>query len=115
MLLRYGTSTTSQTSLVSSLPALERRARHRVNIGMLVLARPLDPAYKEEVQTTLNTSRNGVYFQTQSKHYTVGMRVSVILGYAPNDRCNSTAYGQVVRIDRLKDGRFGIAVQIQLL
>jgi hypothetical protein len=75
---------------------------------------PSDPKYKEEVQVTLNTSRDGLYFSTRAKHYHVGMRVSVILGYTPNDRCNSTSLGKVVRIDRLEDGSFGIAVHIEM-
>lgn len=92
----------------------EHRANRRVKVSRPLLARPSDPKYKEEVQTSLNTSRDGLYFRTRANHYYVGMRVSVILGYAPTDRCNSTSYGEVVRIDRLKDGSFGIAVQIQL-
>ena len=100
-------------SLVTSPKAQERRTNPRVNIAMPLLARPFDPKYKEELQTSSNTSRNGLYFQTRSKHYSVGMRVSVILGYAPGSRCNSPAYGEVVRIDRLNDGGLGVAFRIQ--
>jgi len=107
-------SSTMETSLVTSVMQQERRANPRVKIARPLLARPLGPEYTEEVQTTSNTSRNGVYFRTRSSHYYVGMSVSVILGYAPNDPCNSKSFGQVVRIDRLKDGAFGIAVQIQM-
>lgn len=107
-------ATQTQTSLVASIVQQERRASPRVDAARPLLARPLDPEYKEEVQSTSNTSRNGVYFKTRSTHYCIGMRVSVILEYASTDRCNSTAYGQVVRIDRLAGGIFGIAVQIQM-
>jgi len=104
----------TEKSLVAALVPQERRANRRVNLAMPLLARPFDPEYKEEVQTTSNTSRDGLYFRTQSKHYAVGMRVSVILGYGPDNRYNAPAYGQIVRIDRLKEGGSGIAVQIQM-
>jgi hypothetical protein len=92
----------------------EHRASRRVKVSRPLLARPSDPKYKEEVQVTLNTSRDGIYFRTRLKHYHVGMRVSLILGYTPNDRCNSTSFGKVVRVDRLEDGSFGIAVHIEV-
>ena len=105
---------TTETVVIVPVAEQEHRTSRRVKISRPLLARPSDPEYKEEVQTTLNTSRDGLYFRTRSKHYYVGMRVSVILGYAPTDRCISTSFGEVVRIDRLKDGSFGIAVQIQV-
>jgi PilZ domain len=108
------TKPTTETIVIAPVVGKERRANRRVKIARPLLARPSDPKYEEEVQTTLNASRDGLYFRTQSKHYYVGMRVSVILGYDPMDRWNSRSFGEVVRINRLEDGRFGIAVQIQL-
>jgi PilZ domain len=105
---------TTETAVIAPAPEQEQRASRRVMISRPLLVRPSDPKYKEEVQVTLNTSRNGLYFSTRAKHYHVGMRVSVILGYIPNDRCNSTSLGKVVRIDRLEDGSFGIAVHIEM-
>ena len=104
---------TTETAVITPAEQ-EHRASRRVKLSRPLLARPSDPKYKEEVQVTLNTSRDGLYFSTRAKHYHVGMRVSVILGYAPTDRCNSTSFGKVVRIDRLEDGSFGIAVHIEI-
>jgi hypothetical protein len=84
---------TTETAVIAPAPKHERRASRRVMISRPLLARPSDPKYKEEVQVTLNTSRDGLYFTTRVKHYYVGMRVSVILGYTPNDRCNSRSLG----------------------
>jgi len=105
---------TTETVVIAPVAEQELRASRRVKVSRPLLARPSDPKYQEEVQVTLNTSRNGLYFRTRLKHYHVGMRVSVILGYIPNDRCNSTSLGKVVRIDQLEDCSFGIAVQILL-
>jgi hypothetical protein len=105
-------ATTTENSLVSSILQQERRATLRLPLARPVLACPFGPEYKEEVRTTSNTSRDGLYFETQSKHYRVGMPVSVIEGYAPDHRYSSPSFGRVVRIDRLKDGSSGIAVEI---
>jgi hypothetical protein len=104
----------TETAVIVPVAGDERRAGRRVKISRPMLARPSDPTYKEEVETTLNTSRDGLYFRTQAEHYYVGMRVSVILRYTATDRCNSTSFGDVIRIDRLKDGSLGIAVQIRV-
>jgi hypothetical protein len=103
---------TTETAVISA--GEEHRASRRVRVSRPLLARPSDPKYKEEVQVTLNTSRDGIYFRTRLKHYHVGMRVGVILGYIPNDPCNSTSFGKIIRIDRLEDGSFGIAVHIEM-
>jgi hypothetical protein len=76
---------TTETVVIAPVSGKEHRASRRVMISRPLLVRPSDPKYKEEVQVTLNTSRNGLYFRTQAKHYHVGMRVSVILGYIPNE------------------------------
>ena len=106
--------TTTEKAVIEAVPEKERRGARRVKISRPMLARPSDPKYKEEVQSSVNASRDGLYFTTQAKHYYVRMRLSVTLGYSPNDPCNSTSFGEVVRIDWLKDDRFGIAVKIHL-
>jgi hypothetical protein len=102
------TTATDQTSFK------ERRASRRTKLARKALIRTSQPPYNEEVQPTSNFSRSSVYFVTPSKQYHVGMRVSVIPGYVPNDPCNSTSFGEVVRIDKLADGKLGIAVRILL-
>jgi hypothetical protein len=106
--------TTTQKAAIRAVAERERRGARRVKISRPMLARPSDRRYNEEVQSSVNASRDGLYFTTRANHYHVRMRLGVTLGYAPNDPCNSESFGEVVRIDRLKDGRFGIAVQIKL-
>lgn len=104
--------TTAETAVIVQVAQEERRKGRRVKISRPMLVRPSNPKHEEEVRTTLNASRDGFYFTTQAEHYFVGMRLSAIFGYAPTDRCNSASVGKVVRIDRLEDGCFGIAVEI---
>src|SRR5579863_8851583 len=103
---------TTETVVIAKVAEPERRSSRRVKLSRPLLARPSDPKYEEEVRSTVNTSRDGLYFITRATHYYVGMRVGLILGYAPADRCNSTSFGEVVRVDRLNDIDFGIAVRI---
>ncbi len=106
--------TTTEKAAIKAVAERERRGTRRVNILRPTLIRPSDPKYKEEVQSSVNASSDGFYFTTRAKHYYVGMRLDVMLGYAPNDPCNSESFGEVVRIERFADGRFGIAVHIEL-
>jgi hypothetical protein len=108
--------TTSEKTVIEAAAAKERRKARRAQISRPMLVSPSDPKYKnkEEVQTSVNASRNGLYFITQAGHYHAGMHLNITLGYAPNDPCNSPSLGEVVRVDRLDDGRFGIAVKIHL-
>jgi hypothetical protein len=92
----------------------DRRRSRRVNISKPVRVRPSDPKYKDEVRNTLNASRNGLYFATWAEHYYVGMSLGVTFPYASVDLGNGESVGRIVRIDRLPDGRFGIAIQILL-
>lgn len=48
------------------------------------------------------------------EHYHVGMNLSAIFPYVTVDLGNGESVGSIVRIERLPDGRFGIAVQILL-
>jgi hypothetical protein len=105
-------ATTTEKSLVSTVLQQERRTNPRLSIAKPLLACTFGPEYKEEVQTTSNTSGNGLYFETPSPHYYVGMLISVLVGYAPGTRYHSPSFGRVARIDRLPEGNFGVAVRI---
>ncbi len=103
-----------QTAEIAPLPQKEQRRGRRAKISKPVRVRPLDPNYKEEVQTTLNASRSGLYFTTRAGHYYLGMLVRVTFPYAGFDPCHSEYSGEVVRVEELEDGRFGVAVRIYL-
>ncbi len=107
-------SPTVERAVISPLPPKERRRTRRVKILKPARVRPADPQYKEEVRTTLNATRDGLYFTTWAEHYYVGMRVCATFPYASVDVCNSEYLGEVVRIGRLEDGSLGIAVRILL-
>ena len=109
-----GKACATETAVVTPLPRWELRRNPRAKISRPVRVRPSDPRYQEEVQTTLNASRDGLYFATGAEHYYLGMHVRVVFPYAANDLCHMELLGEVVRIERLADGRRGIAVRIVL-
>jgi hypothetical protein len=106
--------TSTEKTVTEAAVQKERRSARRAKISRTVLVSPSDPKYREEVQSSVDASRNGLYFTTQANHYYVGMHLVVILGYAPNDPCKSQSFGEVVRVDQLDDGCFGVAVKIRL-
>lgn len=102
------------SAVVVSVDPQNRRQSPRVTISKPVRVRPSDTAYQEEVQTTLNTSRDGLYFITTAKHYFVGMRVRVIFPYTPTELSNSEYFAEIVRMERVAVDRLGIGVRFVL-
>ena len=92
--------------------AKEYRLTPRETLSEPVLIRPCDPQYPEEICTTANVSRSGLYFVTSTKHYDVGMNVIVMLNFGPDDPRHREQIGDVVRVERLGENRLGVAVRI---
>jgi hypothetical protein len=90
----------------------EARITPRENLSEPVLIRPCDPQYPEEVCMTQNVSRSGLYFFTSTEHYFLGMNVVLTLNFGPEDPRHREQIGDVVRMERLGPGRWGIAVRI---
>lgn len=91
----------------------ERRRRHRVKVALPARVRPFDPrlGHLEEVQHTLNFSRDGLYFGTWAEYYCPGMRVLITFPCCSRARNRREYLGKIVRIERLPDGRRGVAVR----
>jgi hypothetical protein len=90
----------------------ECRLTPRETLSEPVLVRPCDPLYPEEICTTANVSRSGLYFVTSTKHYVVGMNVLVTLNFGPDDPKHREQIGDVVRVDALDEDKRGVAIRI---
>jgi hypothetical protein len=90
----------------------ECRLTPRENLSEPVLVRPCDPQYPEEICTTMNVSRNGFYFVTSTEHYFVGMNVIVTLNFGPDDPMHHEQIGDVLRLDRVENNKWGVAIRI---
>ena len=91
----------------------ERRRRERLKISLPARLRPFDSRCvpPEEVQTTLNFNRCGLYFATPNAHYCLGMRLLVTYPYYRKGCQHREYVGEVVRLQHLADGRQGVALQ----
>jgi hypothetical protein len=92
--------------------AKECRLTPRETLSEPVLVRPCDPLFPEEICTTANASRSGLYLVTFTKHYCVGMNVVVALNFGPDDPIHREQIGDVVRIDELDEEKWGVAIRI---
>jgi hypothetical protein len=90
----------------------ECRLTPRENLSEPVRVRPCDPQYPEEICTTVNVSRNGVYFVTCNEHFSIGMNVFVTLNFGPDDPMHRVQIGDVVRMEKLDQGKWGVAIRI---
>ena len=90
----------------------ERRHSSRTDLKQVVRIRPFDPQLPPEYCTTLNLSADGLYFTTAAAHYSVGTNVYVTGDFQPGSPIHRAVAGVIVRVDRVPDERFGIAIQI---
>jgi hypothetical protein len=91
-------------------PPKDRRISSRSNQSKTVRIRPAESKYAEEIRTTLNVSWNGLYFATSIGHYFPGMVVYITQDFRANDPTSREEPGSIVRVDKLKEGRWGVAV-----
>jgi hypothetical protein len=90
----------------------ERRRSTRTDLRQVVRIRPFDPQLLPEYCTTLNLSPDGLYFTTAAAHYAVGTNVYVTGDFQPGSPIHKAVAGVIVRVDKLPEDRFGIAIQI---
>src|ERR1700730_8705801 len=90
----------------------EQRQAPRELLSEPVLICPCDPEYAEEVCTTLNMSRTGLYFATTTGHYFPGMNVILTLNFRSDNQIPQQYIGDVVRLERLEECKWGIAIRI---
>jgi hypothetical protein len=88
------------------------RRSPRTNLQQVVRIRPFDPQLPPEYCTTLNLSKDGLYFTTGAAHYAVGTNVYVTGDFQPGSPIHKAVVGAIVRVDQLPEDRFGIAIHI---
>jgi hypothetical protein len=94
----------------------DRRKTRRAKIARSLRVRPSEPRDDnfEEVTTSINASRDGVLFSTRRNAYYPGMRLFVTYPFtSANDPMNCEYLGEVVRVDKLPNGRFAVAVHLK--
>jgi len=93
-------------------PREDRRISSLINQSQTIRIRPVESQYAKEIRPTLNVTWDGLYFATSIGHYFSGMNVYVARDFRPRDPANQEKQGTVVRVDNLKEGRWGVAVHL---
>ena len=90
---------------------LDRRREPRVQVDRLVYVQRADSGdnYFEEVRSMRDLSRSGFYFVTERDSYHSGIQLHVVPAFG----CLNLEYlGEVVRVEELPRGEFGVAVRL---
>jgi hypothetical protein len=105
---------------VSQTPATEylvKRQSRRAKIARPVRVRPSDPRdeHFEDLPVSVNASKEGIYFTSRRKSYYKGMRTFVTFPFSSaHDPMNCEYVAEVVRVEELPNGKFGVAVHLKM-
>lgn len=95
----------------------ELRRSRRAKIAKPLRIRPSEPRdeHFEDLPTSVNASREGVYFISRRNDYYKGMRVFVTFPFSsPHDPMNCEYVAEVVRVEELPKGKTGVAVHLKM-
>jgi|SRR5271154_1611894 len=95
----------------------ELRRSRRAKIARPVRVRPSEPRddHFEDLPTSVNASKEGIYFISRREAYYPGMRVFVTFPYSsPHDPMNCEYVAEVVRVEKLANGKSGVAVHLKM-
>ena len=95
----------------------EQRRSRRAKIVKPLRVRPSEPRdeHFEDLPISVNASKEGLYFHTRRSCYYKGMRVFVTFPFtSAHDPMNCEYVAEVVRVETLANGRFGVALHLKM-
>ncbi len=95
----------------------DKRRSRRAKIAKPLRVRPSEPRdeHFEDLPVSVNASKDGIYFHTRRANYYKGMRVFVTFPFSSaHDPMNCEYVGEVVRVESLPNGRFGVALHLSM-
>jgi PilZ domain len=95
----------------------QKRRSRRVKMQRPVRVRPSEPRddHFEDLISSINASKEGIYFHSRRQGYYKGMRVFVTFPYTSgHDPMNCEYVAEVVRVEDLPNRRFGVAVELKM-
>ena len=93
----------------------EKRLSGRAKLNKLLRVRPSVPCdeHFEDLPMSMNVSKKGIYFHSHRAGYYKGMRLLLTFPYTfVNDPTNCEYLAEVLRVEKLSNNRFGIAVHL---
>jgi hypothetical protein len=110
----------SISNLVTDKPSkekAEKRTNRRAKMSRPLRVRPSDPNddHFEDLPVSVNASKDGIYFTSRLASYYPGMRVFVTFPFtSAHDPMNCEYVAQVLRVEELAKGKFGVAVNLKM-
>jgi hypothetical protein len=93
-------------------PREDRSISSLLDQTQTIRIRPVELQYAEEIRPTLNVTWDGLYFATSIGQYFSGMKIYVARDFQSSGPANREKQGTVVRVDKMKEGRWGVAVHL---
>jgi hypothetical protein len=94
---------------------LQKRRSRRAKIAKPLRVRPSEPRdeHFDDLPTSVNASKDGIYFVTRKSNYYKGMRVFVTFPFSSaHDPMNCEYVAEVVRVETLPNSKFGVALHL---
>ena len=101
----------------SAEASAEKRTNRRAKMSRPLRVRPSDPndEHFEDLPVSVNASKDGIYFTSRLATYYPGMRVFVTFPFtSAHDPMNCEYVAQVLRVEKLANGKFGVAVNLKM-
>jgi hypothetical protein len=101
-------------SLTRAIPRLRDviRSDARIRTSQKIHIRPINSQYPEETCASLDLSRSGLYLESPSNHYYVGMEVYLTRNVPAGGPPNDDEHGHVVRVEKGKNPGCRFAIHI---
>jgi hypothetical protein len=93
----------------------EKRLSARAKFAKMLRVRPSEPqeTHFEDLPVSVNVSKHGIYFHSNRSTYHKGMRLFVTFPFTfVNDPTNCEYLAEVVRVESLTNGRFGVGIRL---
>jgi len=93
----------------------EKRLSSRAKLAKMMRVRPSEPRDKnfEDLPVSLNVSKQGIYFHSNRPEYYKGMRLFITFPFTfAHDPMNCEYLAEIVRVEKLPNGRLGVAVHL---
>jgi hypothetical protein len=101
----------SITHTIPRVRAVIRSAR-RIRISQPIHIRPVNSQYAAETCTSLDLSQSGLYLESPSSHYYVGMEVFLTRNVPPGGPANLDEHGYVVRVEKMGNAGCRFAIHV---
>lgn len=101
-------------SITRAIPRVSAviRSAARVRTSQPIHIRPINSQYPAETCTSLDLSRSGLYLESPSNHYYVGMEVFLTRNVPAGGPANPDEHGYVVRVENGKNSGCRFAIHI---